>query len=286
MMHKHTSSTDTYLMGRTPEEMQRLQRQAQLLGPSLQRLFEQAGITVGMRVLDVGSGAGDVAMLAASMVGPGGAVVGVEINSTILDTARARAYEAGLSNVTFLAEDIENLQLDTEFDAIVGRAILLYLRDPVGTLQKLAKHLRPGGVVAFQEADMARVATLPAHPPCQLWEHMFFWSLEAFRQAGVPLRMGLDLYRVFLDAGLPAPQMSCEGVIGAGPDWPGYDYYAETLRSLLPRILKLGIATEKEVAIETLAERLRTEATSQRSVLRGHDLISAWARTSITRESQ
>ena len=283
-MHKHTTSTDTYLMGRTPEEMQRLQRQAQLLGLPLRRLFEQAGITPGMRVLDVGSGAGDVAMLAASMVGLGGAVVGVELNPTLLDTARARAQEAGLPNVTFLAEDIESIQLDTEFDAIVGRAILLYLRDPVGTLRELAKHLRPGGVVAFQEADMARVATVPAHPPCQLWEQVFFWSLEAFRRAKVPLRMGLDLYRVFQDAGLPAPQMSCEGIIGAGPDWPGYAYYAETVRSLLPRILKLGIATEEEIAIETLAERLRAEATSQRSVLRGHDLISAWTHTSITRE--
>jgi len=94
----------------------------------------------------------------------------------------------------------------------------------------------------------------------------------------MPLRMGLDMYTAFLDAGLRAPQMGCEGTMGAGPDWLWYDYAAETVRSLLPLILKFGIATAEEVAIDTLAERLRAEALSQRAVVRGPDVVSAWAR--------
>lgn len=277
-MNERNTSPDTYALGRRSEETQRLQMQAQLLNPSTRRLFEQAGIMAGMKVLDVGSGAGDVALLVADMIGPRGTVVGVEMNPTILDTAQARVYEAGLSNVTFLVGDIESMQLDSEFDAIVGRVVLMYLRSPASTLHKLANHLCPGGIVAFQEMDLARLNTLPAHPSCQLYEQACYWSLEAFRRAEVPLRMGWDMYTVFLDAGFPTPQMGCEAMIGAGPDSLAYDYVAGTVRSLLPLILKFGIATAEEVAIDTLAERLRAEAVSKRAVVRGPDLVSAWAR--------
>ncbi len=276
-MQEKNSSDDTYSLGRRPEETRRLQAQAQLFNPFTRRLFEQAGIRAGMKVLEMGSGAGDVALLVASLVGPGGAVVGVEVNPTILDTARARVHEAGLSNVTFLEGDIERLQIDTKFDAIVGRLILMHLHSPAVALRRLAQYLRPGGIVAFQEMDLARLATFPSHPSCPLYEQATSWIVEAFRRAGLPLRMGLDLYLLLLDAGFPTPQMGCEALIGAGADWLGYDTAAETVRSLLPLILKHGIAIAEEVAIETLAERLQTEAVSQRAVVRGPDMVSAWA---------
>ncbi len=102
--------------------------------------------------------------------------------------------------------------------------------------------------------------------------------MKALRCAGLPIRMGLDLYTAFLDAGLPAPQMSGEATIITGPDWAGYDWAAETIRTLLPLILKFGLATAEEVQIETLAERMRHEALSHRLVVRGPDIISAWTR--------
>ncbi len=86
------SITDTsYVFGHSEEEMQRLIRQSRLINPLTRRFLEQAGISTGMKVLDVGSGPGDVVMLLAERVGPGGAVVGVEIDPATLDIARARA---------------------------------------------------------------------------------------------------------------------------------------------------------------------------------------------------
>jgi SAM-dependent methyltransferase len=270
---------DTYTLGSSQEETRRLQAQAQLLDPSTRRLFEQAGIKAGLKVLDLGSGAGDVALLLADMVGPGGTVVGVERDTSILQTARARVAAAGWSHVTFQAEDIENIQLDGEFDAIVGRHILMHLRSPTVVLHQLVRQLRPGGIVAFQEADWVHGTLLPAHPPCPLWKQTMDWIGEGFRRAGVPVRIGLDMYTAFLDAGLPAPQLGCETAIGAGADWPGYTIAAEAVRSLLPLILKFGIATAEEVAVETLEERLRAEAVSQRAVVLGTGLVTAWTRT-------
>jgi ubiquinone/menaquinone biosynthesis C-methylase UbiE len=265
-------------MGRTPEGTQRLQVQAQILNPFTRRLFEQAGITTGMKVLDAGSGPGDVALLLADMVGPSGSVVGVEIDPMPLGIAQARVHEAGLTNVSFLLGDLDSIQLDTQFDAIVGRLILMYLPDPAVTLRKLANHLRTGGIVAFQEMDIERLAIAPAHPHNQMFEQTSTWIREAFRRAGVPLRTGLDMYTIFQQSGFPEPHMSCEGQILAGPNMVEYEYAATTVRSLLPLILQFGIATEEEVGIDTLAERLQTEAVSQQLAVRGVDMISAWTR--------
>lgn len=278
-MDEKNTPDNTYMMGFSREETQRLQVQAQIFNPSTRRLFEQAGILAGMKVLELGSGAGDVALLLADLVGPGGTVVGVERNTTILQTAYARVAAAGLSNVTFLAEDIENMQMDGEFDAIVGRLVLMYLHSPTVALHHLARQLRPGGIVAFQEFDLTHPALLSARPSCPLWTQTWNWILDTCRYAEVPGRMGLDLYNAFLDAGLPPPHLGCETVIGTGADWPGYCHAAETVRSQLPLILKFGIATAEEVAVETLEERLRAEAVSQRAVMLGPGLVTAWTHT-------
>jgi ubiquinone/menaquinone biosynthesis C-methylase UbiE len=277
-MNEQNAPADTYVLSRAPAETRRLQVQAQVLNPSTQQLFEQAGITTGMRVLDVGSGAGDVALLLADRVGPGGRVVGIDIDPTVIETARARAEAAGHTNISFLLGDIATLPLDTEFDVIVGRLILVHLRSPAAVLHRLASSLRQGGIVAFQEFDLAHLATTPTHPPNPLIQQVSTWVVEALRRAGPPVRMGLDLYTAFLDAGLPAPQLRGEATIMAGPDWTAYDWAAETTRSLLPLILKFGLATAEEVDIDTLAERMRNEALSHRLVSQGPTIISAWTR--------
>jgi len=68
-----------YVFERSSDEYLRLTRQAARFEPLTERLFRDAGVTRGMRVLDVGSGVGDVALLAARLVGPGGSVVGVDV---------------------------------------------------------------------------------------------------------------------------------------------------------------------------------------------------------------
>jgi ubiquinone/menaquinone biosynthesis C-methylase UbiE len=277
-MHEEKSTAHTYGLSRTPAETRRLQAQAQFINPCTQRLLEQAGVTTGMSVLDVGCGAGDGVLLLANMVGTGGTVVAVDIDPVIVDTARTRVEAAGFTNVSFLVGDIASIQLDLEFDAIIGRLILIHLPDPVSILHRLTDYVRPGGLIAFQETDAAHYATTSVHPRGQLALQVFTWLLEVSRHVGARERMGLDLYTVFLDAGLPAPQMSGEAMIIAGSDWIWYDWFAESVRSVLPLLLKFGLATEEEVDIATLASRLREEAISQRLVLRGLDLISAWTR--------
>ena len=103
-----------YTMGRTDEETNRLIAQSRLYDTNTRRMLEEAGARPGMKVLDVGTGAGDIAIMAAEMVGPGGAVIGLDQNPAILDTARARARAAGLDNVSFLQGDLQNIALATD----------------------------------------------------------------------------------------------------------------------------------------------------------------------------
>ena len=110
-----------YTMGRSKEEEEeRLIQQSQLYDAVTRRLLNMAGLGRGMRVLDIGSGTGDVAMTAAEVVGPEGAVVGVDVNPAILETARARAGEAGFENVEFVAGDARTLDLGGDFDALIA----------------------------------------------------------------------------------------------------------------------------------------------------------------------
>jgi ubiquinone/menaquinone biosynthesis C-methylase UbiE len=90
-----------YALGSTDAEHERLIRQAALLASCTERFFREAGIASGQRVLDIGSGVGDVAMLVGQLVGPSGEVVGIEQDARSLARARARAADAGLSQVTF-----------------------------------------------------------------------------------------------------------------------------------------------------------------------------------------
>jgi protein-L-isoaspartate O-methyltransferase len=71
-----SNSTSPYALGSTDAEHERLIRQVARLAPLTKRLFSEAGIGPGQRVLDLGSGVGDVAMLAARLVGPSGEVGG------------------------------------------------------------------------------------------------------------------------------------------------------------------------------------------------------------------
>src|SRR4249920_241619 len=117
-------ASDTYALGRSEAETRRLIFQHQIYGPITRRFFQAAGIGTGMKVLDLGSGAGDVAMLVAEMVGPAGEVIGVDMNAEILETARARAQAAGWTNVTLRSGDVREIALDSDFDAVVGRWVL------------------------------------------------------------------------------------------------------------------------------------------------------------------
>ena len=265
-----------YTMGRSKEEEDRLIQQSHLYDAVTRRFLRNAGLGSGMKVLDIGSGTGEVAAAAAELVGPEGSVVGVDVNPGILETARSRAQEAGLANVEFIAGDARTLDLGDDFDALIGRLVLMYMADPAEALKQLAARVRPGGIVAFQEVDFTPYRQMQ-RPDTPVANKLIDWALGVFERSGAHVGMGFELYRTFVDAGLPEPYMHFESPVGGPESWAGYSYIANGFRSLQPLIVEFGLATEEEVDVDTLAERVRQEVVTSKRPLLLPPHVTAWA---------
>jgi SAM-dependent methyltransferase len=227
-----------------------------------------------MSVLDVGSGIGDVAILAGKLVSPGGRVLGIERSPEGLATARRRAAGFSDIDVRFEAADLEEYVPEQTFDALVGRFVLAYLKEPSPVLHRLSKYVRPGGIVAIVEFD---VRVMCVSPPSPLHQQVIDWIVGAFEGSGVNPSLGSDIAKVFHDAGLPWPSVKSVQYAAAGPDGPLW-YYGDLLRTLMPNVERLGLATRDMVEIESLADRLSAEAEAKKITAFLPRWVCAWAR--------
>ena len=262
-----------YALGYSAQEARRLEVQAALLADVLWDTLGRAGLREGMRVLDLGAGVGDVSFVAAKLVGPSGTVLGVERWGQSVEAARLRATALGLKNVEFVQADLDAFDTDQEFDAIIGRFILLYLARAPQVLQRLSRRLKSGGKVVFQEIDMSVVSQAPPSP---LFAEVYRWIFGAFKAAGAERDMGEKLLPTFLAAGLPRPTMIGVTPVESGPDSPIYEFLVDMVRSMEPVITKAGIASPSELDLGMLAERLRRDAVDNERVIYGQRLVSAW----------
>ena len=266
----------TYVLGHSDRELERLNKQARLIDPITRRFLCSAGIVPGMRVLDIGSGAGDVAFLAADLVGAAGEVVGTDRSAAALATARRRADARSLRNVVFREGDPAEMTFDRPFDAVIGRYVLLFQRDPAAMLRELAKHARRGGVIFFHEPDWDGVRS---SPPAPTYDRCSQWIGETLRLSGAETRMGAKLFSTFVAAGLPAPSMQLEMLVaGAANNADPLHLVADIAGTLADTMERLGVATAAELGLETLAERMISEAAASGSVILGRFEVGAWSR--------
>lgn len=268
-----------YQLGSDAAELERLDLQGRVLAPATRTMLEAAGVGRGMRVLDLGSGAGDVAFVASELVGSDGEVVGVDQSSDSVSMARARAEERAPSNVRFVVGDVHDRIGDGPFDAIIGRLVLMYVPDPAAVLRTQAALLRLGGVVAPIEFDLHSARSLPSTP---LVAQALSWLRAAFTAARVEPALGPRLWSVLLEAGLQP-----RGMLGVQPyfapdDPDGAAILAGIVTTALPLIERAGVATAAQVGADTLRQRIAEELLSAPAVFAHPILISAWAKNTKT----
>lgn len=262
-----------YLVADRQVEEERLLAQGKVIDPLTRRVFASAGLSRGMRVLDLGSGAGNVSRLAAEIVGPEGSVVGVERDPDAVRRAARSAQDAGLHNVEFREGDLEALAgIDGEFDAVVGRLVLMYLSDPASALRQATSLLRPGGLVCLHEGDFTYMWSSADTPT---WQRLKCWVMDALACIDADVRMGPSLFATFRAAGLPDPEMTMEAAVGGG-DSAYATGWVNVARAALPLMERFGIATAEEVDPDTLTERLLAEVHAVRGVVVGPCLYGAW----------
>jgi ubiquinone/menaquinone biosynthesis C-methylase UbiE len=269
-----SAAQDQYALGRSPKEYARLACQGEIMRPMTKRLFADAGIRAGMTVLDLGSGAGDVAMLLAEMVGPEGRVIGLDVDDGAMQHARERAIAARFHNVSFLHSDFAHYHPDAPLDAIVGRLVLMYQTCPAAALTQLTKHLRPGGVVAFIEPwfqlPPGLDSTIKTTTMC---------LMETLRRSGAHLDLGPRLHRVFQEAGLPLPNMRFEAIMDGRDDSPLYQYVADTMANLLPKALEYGVPGADKLDVASIRDRMRAEMNAVGYAMIVAPMVCAWCRT-------
>jgi SAM-dependent methyltransferase len=245
-------------------------RQAERLRPHTLRLLNAAGLQAGDRVLDVGCGAGDVAFLAARLVGPEGVVVGVDRDPAQCERARARARELGIENVDFLTADVDAFEGEGLFDAVVGRLVLSHAADLDATLTGLARLVRPGGALAFHDIHWPR-AWRPRIEPEKLIEDADL--LRAFRlipevceRAGVALDLGVRLPALLARWGEPAAMIVTNVAVGRAQVAETAELVLERVRSLLPAAARLGLLDDGEPDVDGAIDRLRVRLAALGSV--------------------
>jgi 2-polyprenyl-3-methyl-5-hydroxy-6-metoxy-1,4-benzoquinol methylase len=270
-----TTVSNSYILGHADREHRRLIFQASLHNPFTEQFLRRAGLTAGMRVLDVGCGVGEVSMIAAHLVGYRGHVTGIDMDAGALALAARRCQERGLDQVTFLQQDIHHFRADSAFDAVIGRHILIHTREPGTVLKMAAANLRPGGLVAFHEIDGT---VLDLWQDLPLAGQLVALSQEVMLTVHDLPKLGPRLHTLLADAGFQAIDCRGEYEIGGGADSRLYEWFAVTLGALFPAIEAAGLARAADWSLETLAQRLQQETVAQGRGLPGPVIIAASGR--------
>jgi SAM-dependent methyltransferase len=269
-------SSSPYVLGHSDHELQRLARQAALIGPVTRALLVEAGVGPGMRVLDVGTGRGDVALIAAELVGADGSVVGVDLAPSAVAAARERVAGLPLRNISFRAGDPAALEDEQPFDAVVGRYVLQFIEDPSATLRSLAANVVPGGVVAFHEIDWTAHRSFPA---VELWDRCCRLATEALTAGGADTQIGAKLPAVFAAAGLDWPTLRMSTVVGGGArSDDAVARLAGLFTTLRPVLEEGGLLAPGELDPASLEQQLRSEIAARNSFVHSSSDVTAWSR--------
>ncbi|MEP0825269.1 MAG: class I SAM-dependent methyltransferase, partial [Nitrososphaera sp.] len=142
-----------YVLGNLDKEIERLEIQSAFFEPLTRHTLSKAGISEGMRCLDVGCGAGSVSRILAQMVGEKGQVTGTDVDEKYLEYCRKNAPQA---NMSFVHDDISNSKLRKEsFDVIYSRFMFVHLKDAQKAIRSMKQLAKKGGKIIIEELDHA-----------------------------------------------------------------------------------------------------------------------------------
>jgi ubiquinone/menaquinone biosynthesis C-methylase UbiE len=237
---------DTYALGRTPAEYERLRAQARMWEPATGRLLDQVGLAPGARCLDAGCGPGETMRLMAQRVGPSGQVLGIDVDESLGTTAVASLHRAGHRQCRFAAHDITTDQPvpGAPFDLVYARLLLFHLPERVTVLARLWDAVAPGGHLVVQDYDLRSASVLPAFDSATEMTRVI---TGAFTAVGCDVSAGARLPQLFTRAGAGEP----DGTDVAGrlePLATGRAILEQTYHSLLAPALAHGVTTDAAAA--------------------------------------
>jgi SAM-dependent methyltransferase len=227
-------------------EIERLHLQGVAMAPDTERMLDLIGVREGWSCLDVGCGPGGITELLSKRVGSTGRIVGLDMNASFLEYARASAP----SNVEFVLADAygSNLPAGT-FDLVHLRFVASTSGEPERLLQEAKRLTRGGGTVALQEAD---VSTLNCYPPHPSWDKLKAALFGGFSGVGADVELARRLYCLVRQTGLADVHFR-PFIVGVRSIDPLVDYLPSTVESIRATVLRFGLLSENEFTV-VLAE--------------------------------
>jgi ubiquinone/menaquinone biosynthesis C-methylase UbiE len=249
---------------------ERLKLLARVHRPGTAELFLEAGIGPGMRCLDLGCGGGEVTFDLARLVEPAGRVVGVDMDEDKLALARQSMPGQGVSNVEFRAQNVADWDEPDGYDVVYCRFLLQHLSDPPDLLRRMWAAVRPGGVIAVEDADFDGLFCDPPNAGFEFWRTMY--PRVCALNGGDPT-LGRKLRRYFAEAGIPEPVMRLRQQAAAEGDVK--ELAVSTVEASAEAITAAGLATREEV--DAALEDLTAFAARPDTVMGDPRIFQVWA---------
>jgi SAM-dependent methyltransferase len=267
------SAPDQYVLGYRQAEQERLQQQAKQLAHESSWLFDQIGLGAGAQVVEIGCGPSGCLELLSERVGPSSRVVGVERNPDAVALARQLVADRGLGNVDVLEGDARSTGLPrASFDLATSRLVLVNVPDPAEIVAEAVALVKPGGWVAFHEADyVAHVCD----PPLEAWTRLVELVEVYSENNGIDPFIGRKLPRLLREAGLLDIQVN--PIVHVYP--PGHGRRSILLdfaENLSDRILAQELISEAELTALTTA--LAQHLANPDTLVVSHLFFQAWGR--------
>ena len=234
-----------YVFGHSAEEYERLRRQAQTLEPVTRRLFRAIGLRPGWTCLDLGCGPGETMRLMGVMVGPSGAVTGLDRDPKAGREAIERLQATGACRYRFIEANMESTDdIGGElFDFTFARLALLFTRDPIAVLRRMYRWTKPGGYVAVQDLYVRTIDLYPKHEACS---ELLRVIQETCERSGQDMEFAFKLPVYFVAAGIGTPDGTDVNLPMTSLE-PFIAHHQALCRSLLPRAIELGVTTQSRI---------------------------------------
>jgi SAM-dependent methyltransferase len=240
--------------------------------PGTFSLFDRLGVPKeSAQCIDFGCGGGHVALELARRVGPGGRVVGIDLDAELLALARQAAESHGLEQVTFRTGAVEDAS-DTDVDLAFARMLLSHLQDPAAMVAHMTDAAKPGGMVIVEDVHFAGCFT---EPVCPAYDQWVGWFKEAVRRTGGDLDIGPRLPGLLRAAGLT--EIGVRIAQPANVDGPNKQLQQLSMANVRTAVLGAGLAEPDEYDAAHAAVKAFTDDPT--TIVASPRMIQAWGRT-------
>jgi SAM-dependent methyltransferase len=249
----------------------RLSVLARVMAASTSALLDRFEPLVGLTVVDAGCGGGDVSFELARRVGPGGRVIGLDLDEEKLAIARAEAAGLGLGNIEFVCAGVLDPWPVEGAGLVHARFLLTHVPEPEAVLARARAALAPGGVIGVQDIDYGGQF---CDPPCEVFDRAGDLYAQAALEAGGDPFIGRRLIRLLEGSGFGAIAGDLAQPFGRSGDV--VELPCLTFEAISGAVERGGLATADEIA--NTARELRAFAADPRSILSVPRIFQAWGR--------